>query len=113
MGWGCALNMWTMRHGNLIGPGTTVAQVDDDPAAIGAHRQVDLGVAGDVGVTARLAAGALDGQRPAASGGPARRPATSPATGRPGCGTGSPARSAGATCPTPTTATITGSTRVP
>jgi acetolactate synthase I/II/III large subunit len=72
VGWGCALNMWTMRHGNLISPGTTVAQVDDDPAAIGAHRQVDLGIVGDVGVTARLAAGALDGRRPAASGGPAR-----------------------------------------
>jgi acetolactate synthase I/II/III large subunit len=74
VGWGCALNMWTMRHGNLISPGTTVAQVDDDPAAIGAHRQVDLGVVGDVGVTARLAAGALDGQRPAAAGGTAGRP---------------------------------------
>jgi acetolactate synthase I/II/III large subunit len=61
VGWGCALNMWTLRHGNLISPGTTVAQVDDDAAAIGAHRQVDLGVAGDVGVTARLAWGLLDG----------------------------------------------------
>jgi acetolactate synthase I/II/III large subunit len=61
VGWGCALNMWTLRHGNLISPGTTVAQVDDDPDAIGAHRQVDLGVVGDVGVTARLAAGLLDG----------------------------------------------------
>ena len=57
VGWGCALNMWTLRHGNLISPGTTVAQVDDDAAAIGAHRQVDLGVVGDVGVTARLASG--------------------------------------------------------
>jgi acetolactate synthase I/II/III large subunit len=62
VGWGCALNMWTLRHGNLISPGTTVAQVDDDPDAIGAHRQVDLGVVGDVGVTARLAAGALAGE---------------------------------------------------
>jgi acetolactate synthase-1/2/3 large subunit len=62
VGWGCALNMWTMRHGNLIGPGTTVAQVDDDPDAIGAHRHVDLGVVGDVGVTARLAADGLHGE---------------------------------------------------
>ena len=42
VGWGCSLNMWTMRHGRLIGPGTTVVQVDDDVAAIGAHRPVDL-----------------------------------------------------------------------
>ncbi|WP_407939304.1 thiamine pyrophosphate-binding protein [Nocardia terrae] len=53
VGWGCALNMWTMRHGNLIGPTTTVAQVDSDLAALGAHRAVDLGVHGDVGETAR------------------------------------------------------------
>ncbi len=30
VGWGCALNMWTMRHGELIAPGTTVVQVDDE-----------------------------------------------------------------------------------
>jgi acetolactate synthase I/II/III large subunit len=65
VGWGCALNMWTLRHGNLISPGTTVVQVDDDPAAIGAHRQVDLGVVGDVGRTALLAAGLLAGDAPA------------------------------------------------
>jgi acetolactate synthase-1/2/3 large subunit len=40
VGWGCALNMWTMRHGRLIGPDTTVVQVDDDPSALGAHREV-------------------------------------------------------------------------
>jgi acetolactate synthase-1/2/3 large subunit len=57
--WGCSLNMWTMRHGNLIGPGTTVAQVDDDHDAIGAHRPVDLGVVGDAGRTARAAAALL------------------------------------------------------
>ena len=44
IGWGCTLNMWTMRHGRLIGPGATVVQVDLDPDAIGAHRAVDLGV---------------------------------------------------------------------
>jgi thiamine pyrophosphate-dependent acetolactate synthase large subunit-like protein len=56
VGWGCSLNMWTLRHGNLIGPDATVAQVDDDGDAIGAHRRVDLGVAGDVCRTARAAA---------------------------------------------------------
>ncbi|MDX6336972.1 MAG: acetolactate synthase large subunit [Streptosporangiaceae bacterium] len=59
VGWGCSLNMWTMRHGTLIGPETTVVQVDDDPAAIGAHRPVHLGVLGDVAETARAALAAL------------------------------------------------------
>lgn len=52
VGWGCALNMWTMRHGRLIGESTTVVQVDNDVDAIGAHRPVDLGVVGDCGLTA-------------------------------------------------------------
>jgi thiamine pyrophosphate-dependent acetolactate synthase large subunit-like protein len=52
VGWGCALNMWTMRHGKLVAADATVVQVDDDPSAIGAHRKVDLGVVGDVAVTA-------------------------------------------------------------
>ncbi|HTS98668.1 MAG TPA: thiamine pyrophosphate-binding protein [Streptosporangiaceae bacterium] len=59
VGWGCSLNMWTLRHGRLIGPDATVAQVDDDPAALGAHRPVALGVTGDVALTARAVAGAL------------------------------------------------------
>ncbi|MGE5131702.1 MAG: thiamine pyrophosphate-binding protein [Gemmatimonadota bacterium] len=53
VGWGCSLNMWTMRHGKLIGPHATVVQVDDEAGAIGGHRPVDLGVLGDVGQTAR------------------------------------------------------------
>jgi acetolactate synthase I/II/III large subunit len=60
-GWGCSLNMWTLRHGRLIGPDATVVQVDDDRAAIGAHRPVQLGVTGDAGLTARAAADALEG----------------------------------------------------
>jgi len=52
VGWGCALNMWTTRHGTLLGPDTRVVQVDLDADAIGAHRPVDLGVLGDVGATA-------------------------------------------------------------
>lgn len=52
IGWGCALNMWTMRHGGLIAPGAKVVQVDVDVDAIGAHRPVDLGVLGDVAATA-------------------------------------------------------------
>jgi acetolactate synthase I/II/III large subunit len=52
IGWGCALNMWTMRHGTLIGSDTTVVQVDDDPQALGRHRDIHLGVVGDVRKTA-------------------------------------------------------------
>jgi acetolactate synthase I/II/III large subunit len=59
VGWGCSLNMWTMRHGTLIGPGCRVVQVDDDDAAIGAHRPVQLGILGDVAVTARAVTAAL------------------------------------------------------
>ncbi|MFC4502863.1 MULTISPECIES: thiamine pyrophosphate-binding protein [Streptomyces] len=53
VGWGCALNMWTTRHGALIGADTAVVQVDDDPSALGAHRALRLGVTGDVELTAR------------------------------------------------------------
>ena len=59
VGWGCALNMWTMRHGRLVGPDATVVQVDVDPEALGAHRPVDLGVLGDVELTARAVIGEL------------------------------------------------------
>jgi len=70
VGWGCSLNMWTMRHGKLIGTGTTLIQVDDDASALGAHRPVHLGVVGDVALTARAVADALaDGREPDDGGG--------------------------------------------
>ena len=56
VGIGCALNMWTMRHGRLIGPGARVVQVDVDADAIGAHRAVDLGIVGDAATVARAVA---------------------------------------------------------
>jgi acetolactate synthase I/II/III large subunit len=62
VGWGCSLNMWTTRHGKLIGPSTTLVQVDDDADAIGAHRPVHLGVPGDVAETARAVAACLAGE---------------------------------------------------
>ncbi|MFI9837072.1 thiamine pyrophosphate-binding protein [Nonomuraea sp. NPDC051941] len=46
--WGCALNMWTTRHGTLVSPGAKVVKVDLDPAAFKTHVPADLGVAGDV-----------------------------------------------------------------
>ncbi len=55
VGWGCALNMWTMRHGKLVGRDTTVVQVDDTADALGAHRDLTFGVLGDVAATARAA----------------------------------------------------------
>lgn len=52
VGWGCALNMWTMRHGSLIGADTAVVQIDDTAEALGAHRPVTLGIHGDCRTTA-------------------------------------------------------------
>lgn len=51
VGWGCALNKWTTKRGELLGG--TVVQVDVNPAAFGAHNRVDLGVVGDVAQTAQ------------------------------------------------------------
>jgi thiamine pyrophosphate-dependent acetolactate synthase large subunit-like protein len=51
VGWGCALNKWTTKRGELLGG--TVAQVDVDPAAFGAHNRVDVGAVGDAAQTAR------------------------------------------------------------
>ena len=59
IGWGCALNMWTMRHGALIGPDATVVQVDDTAEGLGAQRELTFGVLGDVTATAQAARGAL------------------------------------------------------
>ncbi len=52
VGWGCALNMWTMRHGNLIGADATVVQIDVEGRALGANRPIDLGIVGDSALTA-------------------------------------------------------------
>ncbi|HEU5155755.1 MAG TPA: thiamine pyrophosphate-binding protein [Streptosporangiaceae bacterium] len=56
VGWGCGLNMWTLRHGTLVAPGATVVQVDLDREALGAHRTIDIGLVGDVAETARAVA---------------------------------------------------------
>jgi thiamine pyrophosphate-dependent acetolactate synthase large subunit-like protein len=63
VGWGCALNMWTTRHGNLIGPDATVVQVDLAPDALGAQRPIAFGVVGGVTATARAATTALGAAR--------------------------------------------------
>jgi acetolactate synthase-1/2/3 large subunit len=71
VGWGCALNMWTMRHGRLIGEDATVVQVDDTPAALGAQRELTFGVLGDVAETARAALAGLGHRGTTAAGAPA------------------------------------------
>lgn len=52
IGWGCTLNMWTMRHGSLIGSDAVVVQVDLEDSALGANREIHLGVIGDCAATA-------------------------------------------------------------
>ncbi|MFJ6415954.1 thiamine pyrophosphate-binding protein [Paeniglutamicibacter sp. NPDC091659] len=47
IGFGCALNMWTMRHGHLIGAGTKIVQIDLEEQSLGANRPIDLGLVGD------------------------------------------------------------------
>ena len=61
--WGASLNMWTTRHGALVGPAATVAQIDLDPAALGAHHRTDLGIVGDVRSSALALAAALPGEK--------------------------------------------------
>ena len=61
LGVGAALNMWTTRHGHLVGPHATVIQVDHDADAIGAHHRADLALVGDAAETARVLAAAFEG----------------------------------------------------
>jgi acetolactate synthase I/II/III large subunit len=61
---GASLNQWTTRQGTLPGPQATVAQVDLDVDAIGAHRPVDIGVVGDAASTALALLAELDGGEP-------------------------------------------------
>ncbi|MFF0990205.1 thiamine pyrophosphate-binding protein [Kocuria nitroreducens] len=83
VGWGCALTMWTTRHGRLLGPGASVVQVDLEESALGAHRPVgrplDLGIVGDCALTARdvLAALEHDTAQKGAAGPEAPAPASS------------------------------------
>jgi thiamine pyrophosphate-dependent acetolactate synthase large subunit-like protein len=63
--WGCALTMWTTRHGVLIGEAAKVIQVDANPAALGVHHRIDVGVPSDVATAASAVLDELDrrGQR--------------------------------------------------
>jgi thiamine pyrophosphate-dependent acetolactate synthase large subunit-like protein len=62
VGWGCQLNMWTMRHGRLIADDAVVVQVDVEADALGAQRTLSFGVVGDVRATAEAVAARLAGE---------------------------------------------------
>lgn len=62
VGWGCALNMWTTRHGRLIADDAVVVQVDIDRDELGVHRDITFGLVGDVRQTAEAATAALAGR---------------------------------------------------
>jgi thiamine pyrophosphate-dependent acetolactate synthase large subunit-like protein len=59
VGWGCTLNMWTMRHGRLIADDAVVVQVDADADALGSQRALTFGVVGDVRRVAEAVAAGL------------------------------------------------------
>ncbi|SDL26670.1 thiamine pyrophosphate-binding protein [Arthrobacter sp. ok362] len=59
VGWGCTLNMWTMRHGRLISAEAKVVQVDVEDGSLGANRPISLGVLGDSALVAEDALTAL------------------------------------------------------
>lgn len=60
---GCALNMWTTRHGKLIGGDTVVAQIDVEDSALGAHRPVDIPILGSAAGVAQALLGAFGDQQ--------------------------------------------------
>ncbi|WP_159704329.1 thiamine pyrophosphate-binding protein [Arthrobacter sp. 18067] len=64
VGWGCALNMWTMRHGRLISAVANVVQIDVEDSALGANRPITLGLLGDSALTAADALEALRAVQP-------------------------------------------------
>jgi thiamine pyrophosphate-dependent acetolactate synthase large subunit-like protein len=66
LAFGATLNMWTTRHGRLLGPGARVVQVDVEADAIGAHARADLGLVADAGEAAEALCRELErrGHRP-------------------------------------------------
>lgn len=55
VGWGTTLNKWTTRHGSLIAKDAALVQVDLEARELAKNRPVDLGIVGDVSVTATAA----------------------------------------------------------
>jgi len=57
---GASVNHWTTKHGALINPSATVAQIDIEARAIGRNRPADLAVIADARATARRLTTALE-----------------------------------------------------
>jgi thiamine pyrophosphate-dependent acetolactate synthase large subunit-like protein len=60
LSFGATLNMWSTRHGHLVGPEAVVVQVDVDPTAIGGHLHAHAGIVGDSTTVARALAKELE-----------------------------------------------------
>jgi acetolactate synthase I/II/III large subunit len=63
LSFGATLNMWSTRHGRLIGPESIVVQVDLDPSSIGGHLHAHAGIVGDTTLTARALAAEMRGRK--------------------------------------------------
>jgi thiamine pyrophosphate-dependent acetolactate synthase large subunit-like protein len=61
---GASLTRWTTKHGRLIGAETAIVQVDNDPAAIGVHHPVEIGLVADVRAAAEALGRALEARLP-------------------------------------------------
>jgi thiamine pyrophosphate-dependent acetolactate synthase large subunit-like protein len=59
LAFGASLNQWTTKHGALINPEATLAQVDVDAAAIGRNHPADLAIHADANATAKALTEAL------------------------------------------------------
>ncbi len=57
---GASLNMWTTRHGTLVGPGAGIVQVDVEAGAIGRHLPVEAGLVADAAEAALALVAELD-----------------------------------------------------
>jgi thiamine pyrophosphate-dependent acetolactate synthase large subunit-like protein len=62
LSFGATLNMWSTRHGHLVGPEAVVVQVDVDASAIGRHIHAHAGIVGDSAAVARTLANELGGR---------------------------------------------------
>lgn len=59
---GASLNMWSTRHGRLLGPGANVVQIDVERDGIGAHVKADASILADAGAGASALAAELEGR---------------------------------------------------
>lgn len=60
LAFGASLNMWTTRHGTLVGSETRLVQVDVERGALGEQRPVDVGLLADAAEAAQCLVAELD-----------------------------------------------------